>query len=90
MHQVMISVGCNFRAMLLVMPVSEYGILILLSLTSAPATAAEYVAYNIPVLAKKSATGKVFLVGYSQGGGLNIPWVRSIIFTPARVLNFRE
>lgn len=39
------------------------------------ATSAEYVAYNIKQLASKSVTGKVFVIGHSQGAGLNIPWV---------------
>lgn len=43
------------------------------------ATTAEYVAYNIPQLAAKSATGQVFVIGHSQGAGLTIPWV-SVIF----------
>ncbi|KAF7966598.1 hypothetical protein HWV62_37781, partial [Athelia sp. TMB] len=38
------------------------------------AISAEYVAYNIQQLAKQSATGKVFTIGHSQGGGLDIPW----------------
>jgi len=38
------------------------------------ATSAEYVAYNIKTLAAKSATGKVFVIGHSQGGGLNPQW----------------
>lgn len=42
---------------------------------------AEYVAYNIIQLAQKSSTGKVKVVGHSQGGGLNIPW--ALIFWPS-------
>ncbi|KAF7974622.1 hypothetical protein HWV62_11600 [Athelia sp. TMB] len=38
------------------------------------ATTAEYVVYNIKALASQSKTGKVFLIGHSQGAGLNIPW----------------
>ncbi|OCF40558.1 hypothetical protein I317_05649 [Kwoniella heveanensis CBS 569] len=34
---------------------------------------AEYIAYNIKVLAQKSKTGKVFLIGHSQGN-INIQW----------------
>jgi hypothetical protein len=34
---------------------------------------AEYIAYNIKVLAEKSRTGKVFIVGHSQGN-INIQW----------------
>jgi hypothetical protein len=34
---------------------------------------AEYIAYNIGQLAKQSATGKVFIIGHSQGN-LNIQW----------------
>jgi hypothetical protein len=34
---------------------------------------AEYIAYNIKVLAQKSSTKKVFLVGHSQGN-INIQW----------------
>lgn len=40
------------------------------------ATSAEYVAYGIQQLAAKSKTGKAFVIGHSQGGGLSIPWVR--------------
>ena len=39
------------------------------------AESAEYVAYNIKALAAKSATKKVFVVGWSQGAGLDIQWV---------------
>ncbi|KZP17512.1 alpha/beta-hydrolase [Athelia psychrophila] len=35
---------------------------------------AEYVAYNIKALAARSATKKVFVIGWSQGSGLNIQW----------------
>ncbi|PWN86781.1 alpha/beta-hydrolase [Acaromyces ingoldii] len=41
----------------------------------------EYVAYNIIQLSKKSATGKVKVVGHSQGGGLNIP--HALLFWPS-------
>ncbi|WVQ94658.1 hypothetical protein IAU59_001738 [Kwoniella sp. CBS 9459] len=34
---------------------------------------AEYIAYNIKVLAQKSKSGKVFLIGHSQGN-INIQW----------------
>lgn len=34
---------------------------------------AEYIAHNIKILARKSATGKVFIVGHSQGN-INIQW----------------
>ncbi|WVF66956.1 hypothetical protein IAT40_001699 [Kwoniella sp. CBS 6097] len=34
---------------------------------------AEYIAYNIKVLAQQSKTGKVFLIGHSQGN-INIRW----------------
>ncbi|KAF7969763.1 hypothetical protein HWV62_26060 [Athelia sp. TMB] len=36
---------------------------------------AEYVAYNIKALAAQSATKKVYVVGWSQGAGLNLQWV---------------
>lgn len=48
------------------------------------ATSAEYVAYNIPQLAARSATGEVFVIGHSQGGGLNIPWVSNVMFNRTR------
>ncbi|KAF7971361.1 hypothetical protein HWV62_21394 [Athelia sp. TMB] len=35
---------------------------------------AEYVAYNIKALAAQSATKKVYVVGWSQGAGLNLQW----------------
>ncbi|KAF8330872.1 uncharacterized protein EI90DRAFT_1106712 [Cantharellus anzutake] len=35
---------------------------------------AEYIAYNIPLLAAKSSTGKVSIIGHSQGAGLNPQW----------------
>ncbi|KZP33120.1 alpha/beta-hydrolase [Athelia psychrophila] len=38
------------------------------------AISAEYVAYNIKALASQSKTGKVYVIGHSQGAGLNIPW----------------
>ncbi|KZP32125.1 alpha/beta-hydrolase [Athelia psychrophila] len=34
----------------------------------------EYIAYNIPLLASKSATGKIAIVGHSQGAGLTPQW----------------
>jgi hypothetical protein len=34
---------------------------------------AEYIAYNIKLLAQQSSTGKVFIIGHSQGN-LNIQW----------------
>lgn len=33
-----------------------------------------YIAYNIPLLAKKSATSKLTLIGHSQGAGLTPQW----------------
>lgn len=41
----------------------------------------EYVANAINHLAAKSKTGKVKVLGHSQGGGLNIPW--ALIFFPS-------
>ncbi|KAF8313460.1 alpha/beta-hydrolase [Clavulina sp. PMI_390] len=35
---------------------------------------AEYIAYNIPVLAAQSKTGKVAAIAHSQGAGLNVQW----------------
>jgi hypothetical protein len=49
---------------------------------------AEYVAYNIQDLAAKSSTGKVYLIGHSQGN-LNIQW--ALAFWPSlrsKVLGF--
>ncbi|PWN42540.1 alpha/beta-hydrolase [Ceraceosorus guamensis] len=40
----------------------------------------EYVAYAIQFLSRRSSTGKVSLVGHSQGGGLNIP--HALIYFP--------
>ncbi|KZP32126.1 alpha/beta-hydrolase [Athelia psychrophila] len=37
----------------------------------------EYIAYNAPLLAKKSATGKIAFIGHSQGGGLTPQWALS-------------
>ncbi|KZP32113.1 alpha/beta-hydrolase [Athelia psychrophila] len=34
----------------------------------------EYIAYNIPLLASKSATGRIAIVGHSQGAGLTPQW----------------
>lgn len=34
---------------------------------------AEYIAYNIRTLAEQRSTGKVFLIGHSQGN-INIQW----------------
>lgn len=42
---------------------------------------AEYVAYNIGVLAKSSATGQVVTIGHSQGAGLNIQW--ALLYWPS-------
>lgn len=43
----------------------------------------EYVANAVMHLAPQSATGKVKLLGHSQGGGLSIPWA-TIFFPSAR------
>lgn len=50
------------------------------------ATSAEYVTYGIKKYAKQSKTGKVFVIGHSQGGGLSIPWVSSLYFDLSCVL----
>lgn len=42
---------------------------------------AEYVAYGIKYLAPKSSTGKVSIIGHSQGGGLNPQW--ALTFWPS-------
>jgi hypothetical protein len=41
---------------------------------------AEYIAYNIKSLAQQSSTGKVFLIGHSQGN-INIQW--ALAFWPS-------
>ena len=41
---------------------------------------AEYIAYNIKRLAQMSSTGKVFIVGHSQGN-INIQW--ALAFWPS-------
>jgi hypothetical protein len=49
---------------------------------------AEYVAYNIQDLAAKSSTGKIYVIGHSQGN-LNIQW--ALAFWPSlrsKVLGF--
>jgi triacylglycerol esterase/lipase EstA (alpha/beta hydrolase family) len=46
---------------------------------------AEYVANAIIQLAKKSKTGKIKVLGHSQGGGLSVPWA-TIFFPSARKL----
>ena len=38
---------------------------------------AEYVAYGVQYLAPKSSTGKVSIIGHSQGAGLNPQWALS-------------
>jgi alpha-beta hydrolase superfamily lysophospholipase len=43
------------------------------------ATSAEYVAYGIKKYAKQSKTGKVFVIGHSQGGGILIPWISRLL-----------
>lgn len=45
----------------------------------------EYVANAVIQLAKKSKTGKVKVLGHSQGGGLSVPWA-TIFFPTARKL----
>ncbi|KAL8283829.1 hypothetical protein RQP46_005261 [Phenoliferia psychrophenolica] len=42
---------------------------------------AEYVAYGVQYLAPKSVTGKVSIIGHSQGGGLNPQW--ALTFWPS-------
>ncbi|KZP13703.1 alpha/beta-hydrolase [Athelia psychrophila] len=37
----------------------------------------EYIAYNVPLLAKKSATGNVAFIGHSQGAGVTPQWALS-------------
>jgi hypothetical protein len=41
---------------------------------------AEYIAYGIKALAQKSKTGKVFIIGHSQGN-INIQW--ALAFYPS-------
>lgn len=43
-------------------------------------TTAEYIAYNIRQLAQQSSTGKVFVIGHSQGN-INIQW--ALAFFPS-------
>ncbi|KAF7983295.1 hypothetical protein HWV62_22959 [Athelia sp. TMB] len=44
-------------------------------------TTAEYVAYNIKQLAPHSATGKVAVIGHSQGAGISIQW--ALLYWPS-------
>ncbi len=44
---------------------------------------AEYVARAILALAPQSKTGKVNVIGHSQGGGLNIQWARTADYSEA-------
>lgn len=46
---------------------------------------ASYVAYHIQQLAPLSATGKIVVVGHSQGAGLNIQWAL-LYWTSTRAL----